>query len=161
MNSSFEEIAKRSELDAALITLGLAPTLNLVQISNRPFFLEKVGKKRKGPLLLGIRCVEDVMLEALSSAPDPVKFDFVTMRVVKSGGLFFGYLFEMPENVTSFIQPGRAHFIRTQKEKYNKLSLVFKDEFVNVFIAPQGAALITRTITEHFDPQLIREIKTK
>lgn len=160
MQHSFENIAARGELSAALAVMGMAPKGRLVSITQTPLFLKHTSKRRKGPFLVGIKCEDAVAADNLTLSDEPTKFDFISMSLVRSHGIFTGYLFELPDGLVKYdVQPRRAHFIRVQREQYSHIDLAFRDTHINVFVAPQGAAMITLADLRVFDSQLIREVK--
>ena len=160
MQHSYDDIAARGELNAALAVIGMAPRGRLVAISQTPFFIKHTGKRRKGPLFVGIKCEDAVASDNLTLGDTPTKFDFLTMTLVRSHGIFTGYLFELPDGLLTYsVTPNHAHFVRTQREHYSHIDMVFRDTHINVFTAPQGAAMITLADLKLFDSQLIREVK--
>lgn len=152
--ATVKEIAARSYQDALLVTASMAPLREFVLLSEKPL----VKTYKNMPLtacsvLYSIPASKALMSTALDS--DKV-FDFVSVKMIMSSGLFCGYLIEFPAKFNHIVLPTYLMVMKA-KPPYSKVEMDYQDSNLNVFTAPQGAVLFTHNGTKYFDPNLIRD----
>lgn len=140
-------------LQASIVT----PRNTFFDLSNNKQFKQAMRGKKKGGNLLTFRTANPVSREELNFSATTTPLQFITMRILESSKIFFGYLFEIPDFCELDIKPDRVSICRKRLAEYANVTLRYQDNFLNVFSSPQGALLLTTSKIKLFDPNIIRE----
>ncbi len=145
----------------ALDAIMYAPKMTFINISESKLFKKRVrGKARNSPLFVGLRTEDPDLKKDSRISPRAAVLQFMNMRLVESSGVFFGFLFEVPQGCQITTKTDSVSIIKKRINEYLHVNLRYQDSYVNVFCAPQGAVLLTlNNSIKLFDPNIVREIR--
>lgn len=134
-----------------------SPRMQFFNISANKIYKQMMRGKKRGPLYTILRIDNPVNRNVLSLGENQTTIQFINMRMLESSGLFFGFLFEIPDICEINIKLDRMTIIKKRLVEYTNVELRYQDNFLNIFSAPQGAILMTTSAIKLFDPNIVRE----